>query len=132
MTGKEAARKSSHGMAVLVLCCLLPSAARFAAQQKSEAPAAEPKLVSLFPLGGRQGTTFELEVRGQVLDGAYGVWFDSPDFKATVRNVQEIDLAETNRVEEKAKPKQPGHKVSLTVELGASGDFECAFIPGQL
>src|SRR6266481_5886417 len=117
---RVAAQRSGHWAIVLVLCCLLPSLSRFAAQQKTEVLPAEPKLLSLFPLGGRQGTTFDLEIRGQVLNGSYGVWFDSPDLKATVKNVQEIDLAEIKSVDEKPKPKQSGHKVSLTVELSAS------------
>src|SRR5712692_6033696 len=100
MAGKDPVRKSGYWARALVVCCLVPSSGRFAAQQKTDAPPPEPKLLSLFPLGGRQGTTFELEIRGQVLDGTYGVWFDSPDLVATVKNVQEIDLAETKKIDE--------------------------------
>ena len=35
----------------------------------------EPEILSIFPLGGRQGSSFQVEIRGQALAGARGVWF---------------------------------------------------------
>src|SRR5215831_12119975 len=36
---------------------------------------AGPELISLQPLGGRQGSNFSIRVRGKMLDGASAVWF---------------------------------------------------------
>src|SRR5262245_39868538 len=36
---------------------------------------AAPKLVSVSPLGGQQGTVVDVELRGSELNGAFAVWF---------------------------------------------------------
>lgn len=41
----------------------------------------EPQLVSSFPLGGRQGSSFEIQIRGENLEGSHGVWFDCESLK---------------------------------------------------
>lgn len=74
--------------------------------------AQEPQIVSLFPLGGQQGTTFQVKIRGKSLEGAYGVWFDCDRLKAEVEKVEEIDLEE----KEEGKPKK-GFQVSLKVTM---------------
>src|SRR5438309_1118547 len=38
---------------------------------KDQPEATEPKLLSVFPLGGRQGASVPAEVRGKLLEGAY-------------------------------------------------------------
>src|SRR2546428_4882715 len=60
--------------------------------------AQEPQIASTFPLGGRQGSTFEVKIRGKSLDGTYGVWFDCDSLKAEVKRVEEIDLAEKGKL----------------------------------
>ena len=52
----------------------------------------EPELISVFPLGGQRGTTFEVEVRGRALEGAYGVSFECDDLSASVREVERVQL----------------------------------------
>ena len=42
-----------------------------AADESKKAPPKEPKTLSVFPLGGERGTTVELSVRGQHMEGAY-------------------------------------------------------------
>ncbi len=49
----------------------------------------DPKVSSLFPLGGRSGTRFEVRIRGENLDGVYAVWFDCDAITAEVRKVEE-------------------------------------------
>ena len=44
----------------------------------------EPRLLSVYPIGGQQGTTYRAVVRGRALDGAYGVWFTYPAIEAKV------------------------------------------------
>ena len=52
--------------------------------------ATEPGLQSVSPIGGRQGTTFEVEVRGRALEGASVAWFECNDLKATLKKVEEV------------------------------------------
>src|SRR5713226_9641502 len=81
---------------VLPLTCLLCVAA----------PKAElPGVTSVFPLGGHQGSTFTAEVRGQNLDKAYAVWFDSDDLKAEVKGVERIE-PEAKDAEPKKDPEE--------------------------
>src|SRR5712692_5949490 len=59
----------------------------------------EPKLLSVFPLGGRQGTTVQAEVRGNLLDGASAVWFDTGSLGGRVVKVEEVK--EQSKIREK-------------------------------
>ena len=49
----------------------------------------EPQLLSVFPIGGQQGTTYRAAIRGHSLDGAYALWFAFPAFKAKVLTLEE-------------------------------------------
>ena len=52
------------------------------------APAGEPELVSVFPFGGQQGSSFQATLRGRLLDHATAVWFDCEHLSATITGVQ--------------------------------------------
>ena len=74
------------------------------------------QIVSAFPLGGQQGTTFDVEIKGSDLDGVYAAWFDCDDLKAQVRDVRRIELESGEEVErDSKKKKQLAQKVSLTM-----------------
>lgn len=77
----------------------------------------DPQLVSLFPLGARPGTTFQMEVRGRELGRAYAVWFDCGSFEAEVQKVEEIDLDNdgTDRASEKTQIRS--HRLVLNVKV---------------
>ena len=60
---------------------------------------AEPKLLSHFPLGGQQGTTFDLEVSGAALQGTHAVWFEGGELSASILKLERLQAAP----EEKAK-----------------------------
>ena len=51
---------------------------------------AEPKLLSHFPLGGQQGTTFDLEVSGEALQGTHTVWFEGGELSASVLKLEKL------------------------------------------
>ena len=53
------------------------------AAQEAEGPL-PPRVTSVFPLGGQQGTRVEAEVRGLALDGAYAAWFDDAGLRADI------------------------------------------------
>ena len=61
------------------------------AERQLARTAAEPELLSVSPLGGRQGTSFEVEVRGRALQGVSAAWFQCNDLKAVVRTVEEFE-----------------------------------------
>ena len=52
------------------------------------APPAAPELVSMFPFGGRQGTSFKATIRGRLLDHVTAAWFDCEHLSATITGVQ--------------------------------------------
>jgi len=54
---------------------------------RAAAPA-QPELVSMFPFGGQQGTSFKATIRGRLLDGGTAVWFDCEHLSATITGVQ--------------------------------------------
>ncbi len=76
---------------LLLLVCLSLQDARLHAKAAVSEPFPDPTIVSVFPLGAQQGTEINLEMRGEALDGAYAVLFDSEGFKAEVQEVAEIE-----------------------------------------
>ncbi len=50
----------------------------------------EPKLLSHFPIGGQQGTTFDLEVSGAALQGTHTVWFEGGELSASVLKLEKL------------------------------------------
>ena len=86
----------------------------------------QPNVLSVFPLGGKPGSSFDVVFRGENLNGAYGIWFDCKALHARITHVEPIDLVETVGYEQSAKTtSRPGQLVhtSITVdddaELGA-------------
>jgi len=73
-----------------MLLVLLCSAKAFVAEKAIQAPTSEPKLVSIFPVGGQRGTTFEAEVTGKQLQGAYAIWFEDEELAATIEQIEDL------------------------------------------
>ena len=69
--------------------CSIAAVLFLAAGNLSGQKPSEPSLLSVFPLGGRVGATFETTVRGRSLDGAYALWFRSDAVQARVLSVEE-------------------------------------------
>ena len=92
------------------------------AQADRDKAPTEPELVSVFPLGGRQGSTEMAEIRGRGLEGAYAVWFDEAGLKAQIKEVEEIELEEKVNAIMVSGPKKarPGQRVTLQVEVDPS------------
>lgn len=84
------------------------------------------KLKSLFPLGGSQGSSYDVVLRGENLDGAYAVWLDCDRLQAEIRDVREIeaDEPETETVEAAAKATDKTKKyhevrIAMTIDRAA-------------
>lgn len=102
-------------IAILLACLPLHSPGN------TEGSLKEPEVLSIFPLGGQQGTSLEVQMRGKNLGETYAVWVDGGELKARVDRVGEIELKEFDLVK-KAWTSQPGYRVSLQVEIDGSAD----------
>ena len=87
--------------------------------QKANSARTEPEMFSAFPLVGKQGSSWDLEVRANALEGTYAVWFDCDALRAIVKEVQPIDLdaeKQDPRTSKKAKKPRKGQRVLLEVQ----------------
>ena len=82
----------------------------------------EPQLVSFFPVGGQQGTRFELRIQGQHLEGAYGVWLDCESLQGKVQRVEGVELPAKQEQGKKASPPKKGQQVVLDLSVGRSAE----------
>ena len=87
------------------------------AQDKMDLPPAEPELISVFPVGGRQGSTVEVEVRGRTLAGVYEVWFDQDVLRAQIKKVEEIEWKKRKNSETLDMITQHGQRVLFEVRI---------------
>ena len=92
---------------LLLWLCILP----LVAQEKVDNPAGEPEMVSIFPMGGRQGSAFQVEVRGRNLEGTYALWSSSPHLQARVEAVEDVEDLKEDPLDETKKKK--GRRVLL-------------------
>ena len=88
-------------------------------QEDTPPPPRDPEIVSVSPLGGRQGSSFQVEIRGQTLAGAHGIWFDCRELRATIGEITEINLDEDTGDEGEEESVRPGHRVKLQVAVDA-------------
>lgn len=83
----------------------------------------EPTLISVFPLGARQGSVLEVEIRGRNLTGVQAIWFDAAGLSGQIKTVDQIKLEEKGgaltQVTQENKTR-PGHRVLLQLEIGLS------------
>ena len=106
-------------IAVLVLLFLGDSRA---ADESKKAPPKEPKTLSVFPLGGERGTTVEVSVRGQHMEGATAAWFECGDVEIRFLGLEEIrESAPDELAERDPQAKQTelaGHRARLQLRIG--------------
>lgn len=73
-----------------------------------------PKLLSMTPMGGPPGSSLELRVRGEDLEGIRSVWLDCDRLTATVKAVKEIKL---EKARFSRKTYAPGQEVFIQVDI---------------
>jgi len=91
------------------------------AEERLARSSKEPELLSVFPLGGRQGTTFEVEVRGRALEGVSAAWFQCNDLKATIKKVEEFEqapIAKGSKEYGSTHDSLQGYRAVLDIEIG--------------
>ena len=101
------------------LVFLLLAAPLCGAPDETDPPPKEPEIVSIFPLGGGQGTRFEAELRGRTLQGAYAVWFDVEGLEGRIHRVENVELAVPQKASENMGPgkTRPGQRVLLNIRI---------------
>ena len=79
----------------------------------------EPELHTLAPLGGRVGSSLEVEVRGKFLDGAHAAWMRHDAFEARVKSVEAVAPPEAAAdADAKDQPKGDGeYRVTLQIDI---------------
>lgn len=104
----------------LAVFAFLVSAQVLSAEEMTQVPATEPKLVSILPVGGQQGTTFEAEITGKQLQGAYAVWFEDEQLTATIEQIIQVEKKKEsngNDDEYEQKGDQPDYRARLTIRI---------------
>ena len=100
-----------------IMCFVAP----FYAQKTEKKEVVELKLLSHFPMGGQQGTTFKVEVTGKGLQGAYAVWFEGQELTASILELKQIqkqyekDSGKSDAYQTKAV--KPDHRAVLEVQV---------------
>lgn len=126
-TGRRGAVRPRYGMNVFSLwgrIAVSGAAALLAAtfpagalRAQEEAAPTEPKLLSVYPLGARAGSTLEVEVQGYLLEGARAVWFEQGQLQGRIREVSPISSEESSPAEaaDSEKPVLLGARVTLEI-----------------
>ena len=93
-----------------------------AADDSGKAAPKEPKTLSVFPLGGQRGTTIEVSVRGQDMEGTYAAWFERDGVEVRFLGLEEIrEAAPDELVVRDPQAKQTelaGHRARLQFRIG--------------
>ncbi len=106
--------------AVVTACLLLATLLYPPGSVAQDEVPSEPEIISVFPMGGKPGTTVMAEVRGQVLEGAYAVWSSTDGLRAEVTKVEEVDLNETYPLPGIEHKNRPGQQVSLRLQIDSA------------
>ncbi len=96
-------------------------------QIRGDTPPGEPEVSSIFPQTGQRGTTLGAEIRGENLEGAYAVWWETGGLRARIKSVEEIAPEKkegTPQEQTQAAEKHPGHLVSLQLEMDAHASID--------
>ena len=106
----------------LIPVLLLLSVEIWAADEEKGKGPSEPKVLSVFPMGGRQDSVVRAEVRGNDLGEVYGVWFECSDLEGHFEQVEEVreEVAE-GLVERDPLARQAdtaGYRVQVQIRVG--------------
>jgi hypothetical protein len=91
--------------ALVLISLLFPSVPRSLAQTDQDL--ADPSLLSIFPLGGRRGTTLQGEIWGNSLEGSYGVWCGTGGLSGKLLTVEEMKGQTKEDLLLRKKPEKP-------------------------
>ena len=66
---------------------------------RNRTPPTEPTILSVHPLGARADSTLEVEVQGNLLEGARAVWFEQGQLQGRVEDIRPVSAEETTDAE---------------------------------
>lgn len=101
-------------VAGLLSIVLVLTAGGLHAKETSENRKRNPQLLSMTPMGGPPGSSLEMRVRGEDLEGIRSVWLDCDRLTAKVKSVKEIKL---EKARFSRKTYDPGQEVFLQVDI---------------
>ncbi len=94
----------------------------FAAVIELNAQTGTPHIGYAYPAGGRQGTTFQVKIGGQFLDGATNAYFSSPGLHASVSNyVKPLTPKQLNDLREQLRELQQKRQSAFSGNAGRRG-----------
>ena len=106
----------------VIAIALLFSLQVWAADEDEDRGPSEPRVLSVFPMGGRQDSVVQTEVRGNDLGGAYAVWFECSDLEGQIEEVEEVreelatSLVEHHPLAQQAEP--AGYVARIQIRIG--------------
>ncbi len=106
----------------LILVLLLFPVEVWAADEDEAKGPSEPKVLSVFPMGGRQDSVVRADVRGNDLGGVYAVWFECSDLEGHLERVEEVQEEVTEGlVERDPQARQAdtaGYRARVQIRVG--------------
>ena len=101
-------------IAGLLSIILVLTAGALWAKESPENRKRNPQLLSMTPMGGPPGSSLEIRLRGEDLEGIRSVWLDCDGLTAKVKAIKEIKLEKTRF---SRKTYSPGQEVFLQVDI---------------
>ena len=98
----------------LLSIVLVLAAGQLWAREAPENRKRNPQLLSMTPMGGPPGSSLEIRLRGEDLEGIRSVWFDCDGLTAKVKAVKEIKL---EKARFSRKTYSPGQEVWIEVDI---------------
>src|SRR5690349_16591439 len=98
----------------LLLLGLTPLASIRLFAQEDRPEVTEPYLVSIYPPGGKPNERIRAEIRGVLVAGAYGVWFEDAGVNGRVRTVEETNdvYPEKKRLADRKTKSLPVYRIT--------------------
>ena len=90
-------------------------------EEKDKGPS-EPKVLSIYPMGGQLDSVVQAEIRGNDLAGAYAVWFECADLQGDVEQVDEVHEEVVEGLVERPQAKQADaavHRARVRIRIGS-------------
>ncbi len=81
----------------------------------------DPRALYIYPVGGQRGAVAEVRIKGQTLQGTYGVWTDCDAIRGRVKQIEEIDEAGNSPYVIGNIPLS--HRVTVEVEIAADAEL---------
>ena len=82
----------------------------------------EPELHSVVPIGGRVGSSLEVEVRGKYLAGTYAAWLSHDSFQAKIKSVEVLEPSAAGDVAKKPPKDDSEYRVLLQITISPNAN----------